>query len=64
MWVHSVLCLEDEAVLLNVVPVEEEVLGITEVLRVSRLCYQRVNTVAVVVKAVEEAMDLYPEDHP
>jgi hypothetical protein len=51
-------------VLLNVVPMEEEVLGITEVLTVSRLYYQRVNMVVVAVKAVEEAMDLYPEDHP
>jgi hypothetical protein len=50
-------------VLLTVVPVEEEVLRIIEALTVSPLYCQTVNTVAVAVKAVEEAMDLYPEDH-
>jgi hypothetical protein len=50
-------------VLLNVVPVEEEALGTIVVLIVSRLCYQTVNTVAAAVKAVEEVMGLYLEDH-
>jgi hypothetical protein len=44
--------------------VEEEVEDITEVLIVSRLYYQTVDMVAVVVKAVAEAMALFPEDHP
>jgi hypothetical protein len=44
-------------------PVEEEVLSIIVVLTVSRLYYQTVGMVAVVVKVVEEAMGLFLEDH-
>jgi hypothetical protein len=51
-------------VLLIAVPAEEVVLSIIVVLTVSRLYYRRVDTAVVVVKAVEEVMDLFLDDHP
>jgi hypothetical protein len=46
-------------VLLNVGPVEEEVVGTIVLPTVNRLYYRTVDMVAVVVKAVEIAMGLF-----
>jgi hypothetical protein len=48
-------------VLLNVGPVEEEVLDTIVLPTASRLSYRTVDMVVVVVKVVVVAMDLFPD---